>query len=433
MTGLRGADRELVGGAHADAASGEPDDEVLLARAYLSRVSEPANLALWALVRSAGPVAAVRAIRTGQVSDAVRAATEARRGSVDPEADLTAGQQRGIRLIGPESPEWPHFAFAALEHAASRLAAEPDTKRAAEKSIVRRDDSGDPVPPLALWARGHAVEPATLGIRAVAIVGSRAATAYGEHVTAELAYGLARRDVTVVSGGAYGIDAAAHRAALAAAGRTVVVSAGGLDRPYPAGNATLYDRAAESGLLLSESPPGAAPHRARFLTRNRVIAALAAGVVVVEASSRSGATNTARHARLLGRPVMAVPGPVTSAMSVGCHNLLRRETEPAVLITCVDDVLAVVGSAGEGLPDRSPPRTPDGDVRPELDELDPLARRVFDGLPVRRFATPEELALRTAISPLDVVRSLPALELAGLAEVRDGRYRVAARVRDRKS
>lgn len=398
--------------------------EVLLARAYLSRVCEPANPALWALVRDLGPVAAAAAVRAGDVPEPVRSATEARRAALDPEADLAAARDRGIRLIAPESDEWPHLAFAALEHAGAAVLA--------EGSRYRRDTSGDPIPPLALWARGHAIDPATLGIRAVAVVGARAATAYGEHVASDLGYGLAGRGVTIVSGGAYGIDAAAHRSALAAHGPTVLVSAGGLDQPYPPGNAPLYNRVAESGLLLSESPPGAAPHRSRFLTRNRLIAALGAGVVVVEASGRSGAANTARHARTLGRPVMAVPGPVTSAMSVGCHDLLRREPDPALLVTCVDDVLAVVGSVGEGLSGGVPRRVPDGDARPDLDQLDPIARRVFDGLPAQRFATPGELAVRSAISPLEVVRALPALELAGLAELRDGRYRVAAWVRERK-
>jgi DNA processing protein len=155
-------------------------------------------------------------------------------------------------------------------------------------------------------------------------------------LSADLAYGLSGHGFDIVSGGAYGIDAAAHRAALAAGGSTVIVSAGGLDRPYPSGNAQLFERAADNGLLISESPPGSAPHRQRFLTRNRLIAALSTGVVVVEAARRSGALNTAGHCRLLGRPLMVVPGPVTSAMSAGCHDLLRDEHGYAVL---VDDPL----------------------------------------------------------------------------------------------
>ena len=153
--------------------------------------------------------------------------------------------------------------------------------------------------------------------RSVAIVGSRASTAYGEHVAGELGHQLAERGWTVVSGGAFGIDAAAHRGALAAEAPTVAVLACGVDRPYPAAHGALLHRIAETGLLVSEWPPGAAPHRHRFLVRNRLIAALTRGTVVVEAAARSGAQATARRARKLGRQVLVVPGPVTSAMSVG--------------------------------------------------------------------------------------------------------------------
>jgi DNA processing protein len=398
-----------------------PPDEVLLARAYLSRVGEPGSVRLWRLVGDVGPVTAMRLLRAGRGEPELLAETAARRESADPEADLAAAQRHGIRLVVPESAEWPHFALAALERAVlPRIAA-------LERGGFTRSLSGEPVPPLALWIRG-AGEVAELGIRSVGIVGSRAATAYGEQVTAEFAYALASRDVMVISGGAYGIDAAAHRAALAARGRTVIVSAGGLDRPYPPSNATLFERAAESGLLVSESPPGCAPQRRRFLTRNRLIAAMSTGVVVVEAAARSGASNTATHARTLGRPLMAVPGPVTSPMSAGCHALLRRDEDPAILVTCADDVLAVVGAPGEGL---SGPAEPPADVRSELELLDPLSQAVFEGVPARRFARPEELAARSGVPALDVVRVLPTLDLAGLIEESEGGYRVARRVRTR--
>jgi DNA processing protein len=395
------------------------DDEVLLARAYLSRVGEPASVGLWRFVRDAGAVDAVRALRAGRADRAVLDETAARRTGADAEADLAAAERHGLRLVVPESDEWPHFAFAALERAVLPRAA------AYEAGRFTRSESGEPVPPLALWVRGPG-DLTSAAVRSVGIVGARAATAYGEHVTAELGYGLARRDVVIVSGGAYGIDAAAHRATLAAGGPTVVVSAGGLDRPYPPGNATLYDRAAETGLVVSESPPGCAPQRRRFLTRNRLIAALSSGVVVVEAAARSGAMNTAGHCRALGRPLMAVPGPVTSAMSVGCHELLRRDPEPALLVTSVDDVLAVVGHVGEGLLPRT---TAAGDVRAELDQLDAAARAVFDGLHARRFARPDEVAVRSGVSALDVIRVLPQLDLAGLIESSEAGYRIAARLR----
>jgi DNA processing protein len=394
--------------------------DVLLARAYLSRVSEPASIPVWDLVRRLGPVAAVAALRDGSAGTAALAATAARRDTADPVADLEAAERCGVQLVVPESADWPHFAFAGLERTAELRTAEYD------RGNRRHSESGEPLPPLALWTRGSA-ELASVGVRSVGIVGSRAATSYGEHVTADLAYGLARRGVTVVSGGAYGIDAAAHRAALAADGGTVLVSAGGLDRPYPPGNAPLFERVAEAGLLVSESPPGCAPQRRRFLTRNRLIAALSSGIVVVEAANRSGAANTAKHAVVLQRPLMAVPGPVTSPMSAGCHDLIRRQQ--ALLVGTVAEVLSVVGEIGEGIEGPDPDQPKVRDVRAELDYLDATARRVFEGLFARRFARPDELAARSGVTPLEVIRSLPTLELAGLIETSDAGYRIAERLR----
>jgi DNA processing protein len=407
----------------------EPGDDVLVARAYLSRVAEPASIPVWDWVRRHGAVSAAASIRAGEVPGDVDAATSARRASADPESDLDTAMRHGMRLVVPESADWPHFALAPLEAAGrARL-------RAYRAGTERHRDGGEPIPPLALWVKGDG-DLITAAVRSVAIVGSRASTAYGEHVTAELAYGLAARAVDVVSGGAYGIDAVAHRSALAAGGGSVIVSAGGLDRPYPAGNASLYDRVCESGLLVSESPPGAAPQRHRFLSRNRLIAALSAGTIVVEAAARSGALNTARHCQVLGRALMVVPGPVTSPMSAGCHALLRRDADPARLVTSVDDVLEIVGSAGEGLAgpaERLPAHTPveAADLRAVLDRLDPVARRVFDGVPVRRPAREAEIARRCGASSLDVIRALPALSLAGLIESTDEGFRMAAAFRAR--
>jgi DNA processing protein len=350
-------------------------------------------------------------------------ATASRRSTVDPDADLEAAERSGVRLVVPESADWPHFAMAALEHAAAgRLVTYNSGMRT-------HRESGEPIPPLALWARGP-LELASLGVRSVGIVGSRASTAYGAQVSSEFAYALASRGVVIVSGGAYGIDAAAHRAALAAEGETVLVSAGGLDRPYPPGNASLFARVAETGLLLSESPPGCAPQRHRFLTRNRLIATLSTGTVIVEAARRSGARNTAAHCITLQRPLMAVPGPVTSPMSVGCHGLIRGDAGagPALLVSSAADVLSVVGNVGEGLSGADEAGAVD-DVRAELDGLDPVARRVFEGLAARRFARPDEIGARGGVTPLEVIRALPMLELAGLVESGEAGYRVAHRVR----
>ena len=188
--------------------------------------------------------------------------------------------------------------------------------------------------------------------RAVAVVGARACTVYGEHVAGDLAAGLGDRGWTVVSGGAYGIDAAAHRGSLAVDAPTVAVLACGVDVAYPAAHDGLLRSVRAMGVVVSELPPGARPTRRRFLDRNRVIAALGRGTVVVEAALRSGALNTAGHADELSRTVMAVPGPVTSAASAGCHELLRARG--AALVTDAADVLDLVGRPGDRRP-RPPP------------------------------------------------------------------------------
>lgn len=398
----------------------EVADEILLARAFLSRVGEPCNIPMWAFVQEVGALDAARAIAAGAAPQQVQSHAAARVADADPWADLETAAALGVRLVVPESDDWPHFGLACLERAGeARLATYLGGRHSHE-------EYGEPIPPLALWVKGSG-DLSTLGFRSVGMVGSRASTQYGEHIATQWSYELAQRGVTVVSGGAYGIDACAHRGALAAEGDTVLISAAGLDRPYPTGNARLFERVAERGLLISEGPPGMAPHRHRFLMRNRLIAALSTGTVIVEAALRSGAANTASHCQRLGRPVMAVPGPVTSAMSAGCHALIKREADPAQLVASSADVLAVVGGPGEGMAAAGEPNTTD--VRAELDRLDPTARRVFEGLTARKFSRPDEIAFRAGIGPLEVFRALPTLELADLVEVSDAGYRVAPRIR----
>lgn len=222
-------------------------DPTARAWAYLSRVAEPPCAQLAALVRCVGPVEAADRVRRGQVGNELAQHTGARR-EIDRAADdLELLMRRGGRLITPDDDEWPVLAFAAFSGAGARA-------RPCGHS------------PLVLWALGPArldeVAP-----RAAAVVGTRAATAYGEHVAADLAAGLAERDVAVVSGGAYGIDGAAHRAALDSEGITVAVLAGGFDIPYPAGHSALLHRIAQHGVLFTEYPPGVRPARHRFLTR----------------------------------------------------------------------------------------------------------------------------------------------------------------------
>jgi DNA processing protein len=300
----------------------------------------------------------------------------------------------------PEDDEWPALPLHALTVAVSE---EPDDHR------FQSDRTIAPVPPIALWVRGPARLDDVVD-RSVAIVGSRASTAYGEHVAGELGHQLGERGWTVVSGGAYGIDAAAHRGALAAEAPTLAVLACGVDRPYPAAHGALFTRILENGLLVSEWPPGCAPLRHRFLVRNRLIAALTRGTVVVEAAARSGAQATAKRARRLGREVLVVPGPVTSAMSVGCHELLRDRAAGATRVGSAAHVIEAVGGIGTDLAD--PPERPGG----ARDGLSDLATRTLDACPVRTGVSPERLATIAGCDVLDVLRVLPALELAELVQ-----------------
>lgn len=191
--------------------------------------------------------------------------------------------------------------------------------------------------PIMLWVRGDA---SLLSSRSVAIVGARACTSYGDYVTTAIAEDVAQTGVTVVSGAAYGVDGAAHRAALAIGGKTVAVLASGVDRAYPAGHSDLIKRIASQGAVVSEMPPDSAPTRHRFTMRSLLIAALAKGVVVTEAGFRSGSLAAVTYADFLGKPVGAVPGPITSAASTGTNHLIRDRA--AVLVTSGADVLSMI-------------------------------------------------------------------------------------------
>ena len=297
-----------------------------IARAVLTWLAAPAGPALPGLLAVMDPGQVLACIRAGTVparladdlgqTAGLRPLLGRWRGqlaSFPADGGIAAARRAGIRLICPGDPEWP----AAL------------------------DDLGAGRP-CALWARGiNSLDGCCA--QSVAIAGSRAATAYGAHVTAEITAGLAASGLTIVAGAAYGIDAAAHTAAMAAGGLTIAVLACGPDVSYPRGHAGLLQQiAASGGLIVSEYPPGRRPSRQAFLARNRIVAALGTGgMVVVEAGLRSGALNAVGHAGLLARPVMAVPGPVTSAVSAGCHQLIAECGVP--LVTCAADVLAHLG------------------------------------------------------------------------------------------
>lgn len=404
------------------------DEDVLLARAAWSRLVEPGDEVAGALVGALGPVEALAWLRhaarhdgdapstllggatpassPGSRAAVARLATSVARWStrldgLDPRRELRVLGRLGGTVLVPEDPRWPH----------------------------PLDDLGTAAP-LCLWVRGALERPSDLGspsaTRAVAVIGARACTAYGEHVTADLAGGLAASGWTVVSGGAYGVDAVAHRAALAAGGRTIAFLAGGVDRLYPAGNSRLLEAVIDGGAVVSEVPPGSVPTKTRFLLRNRLIAASALATVVVEAAWRSGALSTARHAAALLRPVGAVPGPVTSAASAGCHRLLREGS--AVCVTDAAEVADLAGGLGTDLAaDRVV------DARPE-DGLGSDLRLTLDALPVRRPAAPESVARSAGLTLEETRAALGRLHLEGLAEQAGGlwrRTRVSVRKTDK--
>jgi DNA processing protein len=380
-----------------------------LARVALAWLTEPGTTAVHQLVAECGAPAALRTLIDADVPDqGLRAAVAARLAAGDPrrvaEVALARAERLGARIITPDDAEWP-----------SQL---DDLLRLDAVGGDRKVDR-ETRPPLCLWLRGgwplaDALE------RSVAVVGARASTGYGNHVATDLGYGLADRDWTVVSGGAYGIDSAAHRGALSAGGTTIAVLACGVDRPYPVGNAALFERIAESGLLVSEWPPGAEPHRHRFLIRNRVIAAATAGTVMVEASARSGASSTLRRAVGLARPAMVVPGPVTSTMSVGCHVALRT-LEGVRLVTGLAEVLEEVGRIGTDLAPL--PRGPEH----QRDLLDPEAAQILEAVPARRALAADEIATRAGVDLRAVLRKLGMLLDLGLLRRVDGRYALPRR------
>lgn len=345
-----------------------------VARAVWSVLVEPGDGVAGALIAAHGAVEALRRAVAGGDDELETARRRWMPRLRADTADLALGAARraGARLIVPGDAAWP----------------------------ARLDDLGAHAP-VALWTRGdlNRVSDAP----AVAMVGARAATAYGEGVAADLAADLAADGLVVVSGAAYGIDGAAHRAALSAGGTTVALLAGGVDRAYPRGHEGLLSRIAASGVVCSEVPCGAAPTKWRFLSRNRLIAALADAVVVVEAGWRSGSLNTAAHAAQLGRALGAVPGPVTSAASAGCHRILREYS--GVCVTSAADVREMIGLSAQG----SPPSAPGGGM--DATRTDDTTR-VLDALSRRISRTVDEVAARCGV---DAARTR---SLLGLAELR---------------
>jgi DNA processing protein len=397
--------------------SGVSGDE-RLARAALTYVAEPGDPVMGALLRTCTPAEIVTALVQGRAlavpaglgpdgdgrpgldgdgrpgldgdgRPGLRQALDrwaGRLGEAPAEPALDAWRREGIRLVCPGDPEWPG----------------------------QLDVLGD-ARPWALWVRGNG-DLRYACLRSVSIVGTRSVTAYGSYVCTDMTVTLAERGWTVVSGGAFGIDGCAHRAAVTADGVSVAVLACGVDRDYPQSHHGLFRAIRAKGATVSEWPPGRMPTRPGFLVRNRVIAALSRGTVVVEAALRSGALNTARHACDQGRPLMAVPGPVTSALSAGCHEIIRDWG--AVCVTGACDVINVLSFPGD-----EPPGLARGPVLPR-DVLDPVTRQVLEAVPAQAGRGPARIAVAAGVGFDTAMRCLGALAAAGFVERCDRGWRL---------
>lgn len=382
--------RQKLGGLSADTGIEQDRADALLARIAWSRLVEPGDGVAGVLVAACGPRDALRLLvervsprritaiarerGADLAADRVREALERWRLRLDRGAtvgDIEQALVSGLGIVAPGDPDWP----------------------------PSLDDLGVHAP-MMLWTRGDASLLRTL---ALSVVGARAATGYGTHITSEIVDGVCRSGVTIVSGAAYGIDAVAHRTALAAESPTIAVLAGGADRAYPSAHDSLLERIARDGLVCAEMIPGAAPTKWRFRARNRLIAALSSATLVTEAGVRSGTLNTAGHAAELGRVLGAVPGPVTSAASAGCHLLVREYG--AALVTNARETRELLG-----LGDRL--ELFDGETD-EGKRVPPLHERLLDAIPLRGSRTLHEIARRAGVSEVDARGGLAELELLG--------------------
>ncbi|MGW0545690.1 DNA-processing protein DprA [Streptomyces altiplanensis] len=380
-----GAVDGVVDGSGEGLREGERERE-RLARAALTRVIEPGDETGGRWLRECGAVELMRRLTSLEFDEAAEVLTgvtgkrlggyRMRAAETDPARDLAAVAAVGGRFVCPGDEEWPG----------------------------QLDDLGDGRP-VGLWVRGRP-HLRMWALRSVAVVGARACTSYGAHMAASLGTGLAERGWVVVSGAAFGVDGAAHRGVLAAGGATVAVLACGVDVVYPRGHAELIGRIAEQGLVIGELPPGSHPTQSRFVLRNRVIAALTRGTVVVEAEYRSGSLVTARSAQRLGRFTMGVPGPATSGLSAGVHELLRGE---GVLVTDAAEVVELVGGIGDLAPARRGPVLP-------RDLLDPVAALVLESLPARGSVDARRVARGAGTTPDDALGKLYELHSLGFVE-----------------
>lgn len=394
-------------------------DEAREARIQLMHVLEPQDYLGMALIGALGPVPAAEIVCGRKPSpaeiDKVRMTSPELSDKAEPEGLDKAWERwrhrkplrnplamertmngRGAWLATPEDPDWPS-ALRDLGHLA----------------------------PIGLWGRGDRAGLSAPRSRNLSVVGCRDATAYGVEVTNHLVSSVAGDGYAILSGAAFGIDAAAHRTALAvgtSSPTTIALLACGIDRSYPRAHHGLLEDIESAGLILTELNPGASPMRHRFLQRNRLIAALSEVIVVVEARFRSGALNTARHGLELGRTVGVVPGPVFSDQSAGCHRMVSEA--PVELITCAEDLRVLLpaipggdGASGREAGSTSVPETND----PVLSQEQALVR---DALPAGRGVAPERLCSVASLPIRTVMASLAHLEMVGLARCEGGLWRI---------
>jgi DNA processing protein len=410
-----------------DEARAERDPERLLAWAVLRRLVEASRTDVVRLLWPDGDTTAparvtrlVEMLRQGDVSlpAGLQGLTAEKTAQISQqaEADLQWARVNRWRLITPDDPEWP------MRRLEESFGATGDLDGPVLSGGAVPGESGDApgvrrraARPFALWGRGPA-ELASTVERSVALVGTRSSTSYGNRTTHRFAGELAGAGYTVVSGGAVGIDTAAHRGALEASGATVAVAASGPGEIYPRSNEDLFRRIAQTGLVVTEYPPMTRPARYRFLTRNRLVAALTRGTVLLAAGHRSGAVNTANWADVMLRPVMVLPGPVDSAEYVGCHKRIRDGA--GTLVTTTAEVREIIEPIGSVDPDRQL------DLEFAASPVQQLSRdqlAVFDACGIATDDTGhlDQIAAEIGLPVAAVVRTVGELEGTGLV-VRNG-------------
>lgn len=359
-----------------------------VARVALSQLAEPGDPRFRALVDELGAVTVHDFLSSDRNPKGVLTDVALRLAECNPERELDQAARMGIRYVVPGDDEWPD---------------QLDALDGCE------DSRGRGGAPFGLWVKG----PLRLNEipDSLAVVGSRSCTTYGIDVAGQVSAEVAQTGTCVISGAAFGIDQAAHRGALAGKGKTVAVLACGVDRFYPDAHANLLRYLAEHGAVISEMALGCSPMRSRFLARNRLIAGLARGTLIVEAAARSGALSTANWTTKLNRPLMAVPGPVTNEPSEGSHQLIRSGA--ATLVTQGSEVLELIKSSGEYLFDE--PRGPER----RRDRLAQVDAQVLEAVPVANPAAVDSISRTAGIGLVEVGKSLRKLAKDGLVSQSD--------------